>query len=64
MKPSKPNNMHMGDKHPFASSWTNSGPVAKTVGVEPKPGGGAKGFRSANSAMKRKLPLVGPGKAI
>lgn len=63
MKPSIKNSQHLpAEKHPFASSWTNSRPTAKTAGVGPKPGGeGNK--QSANAAMKTKSPMQGPGKA-
>jgi hypothetical protein len=65
MKPSQPNNMHLGGdgKHPFAKSWKNSRPTAKMVGVFPPPGGEGK-LASANANIKRSLgPLNGPGKA-
>lgn len=64
MKPSQPNNMHIGGdgKHPFSKSWSNSKPSAKTVGVGPKPGGEGDKI-SANAAMKKKSPMQGPGKA-
>ena len=42
MKPSEPANLHMWpQKHPFhpGGGWANSRPLARTVGVGPKPGG-------------------------
>lgn len=63
MKPSIKNTQHLpNEKHPFASSWSNSRPLAKTVGVGPKPGGDGDKV-SANAAMKKKSPVQGPGKA-
>lgn len=62
MKPSIKNSVHLpNEKHPFANSWTNSRPLAKTVGVETNPGGKGNG-QSANAAMKTKTKLNGPGK--
>ena len=64
MKPSQATNMHIGGdgKHPFQKTFTNSKPLAKTVGVGPKPGGEGDKV-SANAAMKKKSPMQGPGKA-
>ena len=50
------------EKHPFQSSFTCHRAFARTTGIGPNPGG--EGHQeSANSAMKKKRPLTGPGKA-
>ena len=57
-------NMHMGNKHPFANKWTNHTGVGKAsmTGIEKNPGGGGNKI-SAASNVKFKRNLNGPGNA-
>ncbi len=59
------NGMHMSSgKNPFTGGGgkTPAPKMARTVGVGPKPGGEGK-MISANSVMKGKRSLNGPGSA-
>ena len=67
MKPSQPAGNHLTPvKHPFhvGGKWSNSLPLAKTVGVGPRPGGEGN-MESANAAMTKKSKggMMGPGEA-
>lgn len=56
--------MHLNNtSHPFSSGpFKGTSRFCKTVGVGPNPGGSGD-MISANSAMKKKRPLNGPGDA-
>jgi hypothetical protein len=68
MKPSNPNNMHIGGdgKHPFPKPFSqgNHRVFSKMVGVKTNPGGEGK-LESANASMKKKSKggMRGPGEA-
>lgn len=50
------------DSSPFQKSFKSTVKFARTTGVGSNPGGGGDKI-SANSAMKKKRPMQGPGTA-